>query len=64
MKEWTLRQGYRLAGVVTAISPAVVALLDSLPWAWAVTLSAVVLSAGEAAQRETSAAASPRRPGC
>jgi hypothetical protein len=51
MKEWMFRHGLRLAGVVTALSPAVVAFLDSLPWTWAVALSAVVLSAGETAQR-------------
>ena len=51
MKEWTLRHGLRLAGVVTAVAPALVSVLDSLPWQWAVGLSAVVLSASEGAQR-------------
>lgn len=51
MKEWMFHHGYRLAGVLTAVSPTVGALLDSLPWPWAVALSAAVLSAGETAQR-------------
>lgn len=51
MKEWILRHGYRLAGVLAAVSPAVVATLDALPWQWAVAMSAVVLSVGETAQR-------------
>lgn len=51
MKEWTLRHALRLAGYVAAVAPVVVAVLDTLPWQWAVSLSAVALSAGETAQR-------------
>lgn len=53
MKEWILHYGLRLAGVVTAVAPALVAVLDSLSWEWAVSLSAVALSVGEASQRLT-----------
>lgn len=51
MNEWILRHGLRLAGIVTATAPALVAVLDSLPWQWAVGLSAVTLSISETAQR-------------
>lgn len=51
MKERALRHAVRLAGVVAGLAPVVVALLDTLPWEWAVSLSAVALSAGEVAQR-------------
>lgn len=51
MKERVLRHAVRLAGVVVAAAPLAVALLDTLPWEWAVSLSAVALSAGEVAQR-------------
>jgi hypothetical protein len=51
MKEWSLRHLVRLSAVVVAGAPVVVALLDTLPWDWAVSLSAGVLTAGETAQR-------------
>lgn len=51
MNEWMTHHGLQLAGWVTALSPAVVAALDSLPWPWAVGLSAAVLSVAEIAQR-------------
>lgn len=51
MKERALRHAVRLAGTVGAVAPLVVALLDTLPWEWAVSLSTVALSAGEVAQR-------------
>lgn len=51
MKEWLLTHIVRLSAVVGAVAPVAVAVLDSLPWDWAVSLSAVALAAGEAAQR-------------
>jgi hypothetical protein len=51
MKESILQHVVRICAVVAALAPVVVALLDSLPWESAVTLSAVVLAAGEIAQR-------------
>ncbi|BET51756.1 hypothetical protein RGQ21_67380 [Kitasatospora aureofaciens] len=51
MKERLAKHVVRLAGAVGAVAPLVVSLLDSLPWEWAVSLSAVALSAGEVAQR-------------
>lgn len=51
MKEWMLRHVVRFSAVVAAAAPVAVALLDTLPWQWAVSLSAVALAAGETAQR-------------
>jgi hypothetical protein len=51
MREWVLRHVVRFSGVVVAVAPVAVAVLDTLPWQSAVTLSAVALSAGELAQR-------------
>lgn len=51
MKEWLIRHAVRSSAVVAAVAPVVVAVLDTLPWQSAVALSAVVLSAGELAQR-------------
>jgi hypothetical protein len=51
MKERALRHVVRLSAVVTAAAPVVVSVLSSLPWEWAVSLSATALAAGEVAQR-------------
>jgi hypothetical protein len=51
MKEWTLRHVVRFSAAVAAGAPVAVALLDSLPWKSAATLSAAVLVASEVAQR-------------
>lgn len=51
MKDWALRHVVRISAVATAAAPAVAALLDTLPWKDAAGMSAVVLSAGEFAQR-------------
>lgn len=51
MKEWTLSHVGRLVGLVAAVAPVSVAVLDSLPWQWAVPLSAASLVAGETAER-------------
>lgn len=51
MKESLLRHVPRVVAFIAALAPAVVAVLDSLPWQWAVSLSAVALSLGEAAEK-------------
>jgi hypothetical protein len=51
MKEWLVRHVVRMSAVVVAATPAAVSFLGSLPWHWAVSLSAVALAAGETAQR-------------
>jgi hypothetical protein len=51
MKERALRHVVRLSALVAAAAPVAVSVLDSLSWEWAVSLSAVVLTAGEYAQR-------------
>lgn len=51
MKEWLIRHAVRSAAVVASIAPVGASLLDTLPWKWAVSLSAVVLVGGEVAQR-------------
>ena len=51
MKTWFVRHVVRFSAVVVASAPVAVALLDTLPWDWAVSLSAVALTAGETAQR-------------
>lgn len=51
MKERLLKHVVRLSAVFVAVAPVAVAVLDTLPWEWAVSLSAVALTAGETAQR-------------
>lgn len=51
MKERLLRHALRLSAVVVSLAPVAVALLDSLPWSWALSVSAAVLAVGETAQR-------------
>lgn len=51
MKEWALTHVVRIAAVVAAVAPVVASALDVLPWKDAAGLSAVVLTAGEIAQR-------------
>lgn len=51
MKESLIRHVPRVVAVVAALAPAIVAVLDSLPWQWAISLSAVALSLGEAAEK-------------
>jgi hypothetical protein len=51
MKQWTLRHVVRFSAAIAAGAPVVVAVLDSLPWEVAASLSGVVLVAGETAQR-------------
>jgi hypothetical protein len=51
MKTWILRNVVRFSATVAAVAPVAVAVLDTLPWKAAVSLSAVVLGAGELAQR-------------
>lgn len=51
MKEWSLKHAVRLSAFVASVAPLAVTLLDTLPWKPAVSLSAVVLAAGEVAQR-------------
>lgn len=51
MKEHLVRHAVRVASVLAAVAPVAVSVLDSLSWEWAVSLSAVMLTAGEYAQR-------------
>lgn len=46
-----LRHVVRVAALVAALAPLAVSALDYLPWEWAVSVSAVCLTAGEIAQR-------------
>lgn len=51
MKEWMLRHVVRVSAVVAAVAPVLAASLDAMQWEAAGALSAVVLTAGEVAQR-------------
>lgn len=51
MKEWALRHIVRCSAAVSALAPVAGAVLEFLPWEWALSLSAVIVAAGEAAQR-------------
>lgn len=51
MNEWILQHTVRLAALVISGVPVVVAVLDSLPWEWATSLSAGALTAGEVARK-------------
>jgi len=51
MKDWLIRHVVRVATVVAAMAPVVASLVSSLPWEYAAGISAVIVSAGEVAQR-------------
>lgn len=51
MNEWVLTHVVRVSALVAALAPVVASVAEVIPWQGAVPLSAMVVTAGEIAQR-------------